>query len=90
MPSRIAGVSPFFFSMKLCCTLKISIRDSSEALRLAKLRAFRVKHEKRSRSLLQRPSICVMLIWSLGMLPKIILLMMPTIFCPFLIFLRMA
>ena len=45
----------------------------------AKLRAFRVKHEMRSRSLEQKPSILWIEINSRGGLPNIISLTIPTI-----------
>ena len=56
-PSRMAGVSPYFFSMKLCDMLKISSLSSSPVFLFAKLRAFLVKQDMRSRSLLQNPSM---------------------------------
>jgi len=61
-PSRIAGVSPFFFSMKLCWIENISSLCSMQVFFFAKLLAFLVKHEILSLSFEQNPSICVMLI----------------------------
>lgn len=84
--SFIAGVLPFFTSMKLCCTLKISNLCSMHNFRFAKLLAFLVKQEILSRSFEQNPSICVMPTSALFTFPLITLLTTPTISCLILIF----
>ena len=79
-PSFIAGVLPFFISIKLCCTLKISNLCSMHNFLFAKLLAFLVKQEILSLSFEQNPSTCVIPISALFTYPLITLFTTPTIF----------